>query len=187
MTAVPWRWNTGKGRVGIEGKLCFWNQYFHGLWQDVLCTSSGGARAWDKWWKMAIQKNWPFFHFWAVRVIWKNTSFAPSYLLNIFDNKFWTQERKGTCREVFSILCWTKPVPYFFMFSPLRKCFFVFQLGCKCFPDCLYLCKKPREDLGRFCGLIKSHISWASFFSLNSPSILSGIQYSIIFSLKYLD
>lgn len=36
----------GQRRVGFEGKLCFWKQHFHGLWQDVLCTSSDGARAW---------------------------------------------------------------------------------------------------------------------------------------------
>lgn len=50
----------GQRRVGIEGRLCFWKQYFHGLWQDVLCTSGDGARAWDKGWKMGHTENLAF-------------------------------------------------------------------------------------------------------------------------------
>lgn len=178
----------GQRRGGFEGKLCFWKQHFHGLWQDVLCTSSDGARAWAEWWKMGKYRktekqkkhteNWLFILFWTVRVMWKNTSFAPSHLSNIFDNKVCSQERKGTSWEVFSLQFWTKPVPYFFHLQSCRKMLFFPQLGCKCFPDCFYLCKKTCEDLGRFCELIKSHISWALSFSLNSPSILSGIQYT---------
>lgn len=50
----------GQRRAGLEGKLCFWKQYFHGLWQDVLCTSSDGARAGTGDGKWALQEICPF-------------------------------------------------------------------------------------------------------------------------------
>lgn len=190
MTAVPWRWNTGKGRggLGLRANSAFGNNIFMdcGRMCFVPAVMEPGPGMSDGKWenigKTAKQKNhtenWLFTLFWTVRVMWKNTSFAPSHLSNIFDNEVWSQERKGTCWEVFSLQFWTKPVPSFFHLQSRRKMFFFPQLGCKCFPDCFYLCKKTCEDLGRFCELIKSHISWALSFSLNSPSILSGIQYT---------
>lgn len=182
MSAVPWRWNTerGRGGLGLRANSAFGNNIFMDCGRTcfVPAVMEPGPGIRDGKW--AIQKTWPFYSVLNTHSDMKECQFCPKSPLKCIWQ--WSLESGGfgkvPVERYFPSCVGLSLCPLFFHVQSCKKMLFFFQLGCICFPDCFYLCKKPCEDLGRFCGLIKSHISWALSFSLNSPSILSEIQYS---------
>lgn len=122
----------GQRRVGIEGKLCFWKQHFHGLWQDMLRTSSDGARVWDKWWKMGHREKLAFLFTSEQSESYERISVLPQVTSQIhLTIKFGVRRGKVPVKQYFPSLvqCWTKPVPYFFHVQSFKKMLFCFPPG----------------------------------------------------------
>lgn len=151
VTAVQWKWNTGKGRggLGLRANSAFGNSIFMdcGRMCFVPAAVEPGPGICDGKWENIenTEKSYrelAFLFSSEQSESYERISVLPQVTSQIcLTIKFGVRRGRVPVERCFPSCAGLSLCPLFFIFRPVRKGFFFFfsQLVCKCFPDCLFM------------------------------------------------